>query len=251
MPQETSRRRLPVGLSILMALTLSLLSPSMATATGTQAATPSVALSRFAVVSVRVEGATGTIFEGNVLTSGHVVTTATGGTHLCDGTNGGANPHPGPTPTSALDDASRLAGFTWDGTFSTSFQDFFISRIADTSQTATQFWGILDNFQLIPVGGCQQEVGTHDQVLFAFDAFSKAHFLSMTGPSHARLGQPFSVRVTDGSTGLPISGANVGGQTTALDGTATITPAFLGLDRLKAERADSVRSNSLNVVVLP
>ncbi|MGW0830352.1 hypothetical protein [Streptomyces prunicolor] len=42
--------------------------------------------------------------------------TATGGTHTCDGTNGGANPSAVPTPTAALDDAARRHHFTWDGT---------------------------------------------------------------------------------------------------------------------------------------
>ena len=57
-------------------------------------------------VNLRVEGETATIFEGTVITTGHNVTTASGGNHHCDGTNNGQNPLPGPTCTSALDDAS-------------------------------------------------------------------------------------------------------------------------------------------------
>ena len=43
-------------------------------------------------------------------------------------------------------------------TFSTEFDDFFITSIGGESQTAKEFWGILLNFQFTPVGGCQQEV---------------------------------------------------------------------------------------------
>jgi hypothetical protein len=70
-------------------------------------------------VNVRVEAPESTVFEGTVTTHGREVTAETGGTHLCDGTNGNNNPLPGPTCTSALDDASRPSlsprSFTWDG----------------------------------------------------------------------------------------------------------------------------------------
>ena len=56
-----------------------------------------------------------TIFEGIIITTGHNVTAASGGNHHCDGTNNGENPLPGPTCTSALDDASKLSHFAFDG----------------------------------------------------------------------------------------------------------------------------------------
>jgi hypothetical protein len=201
------------------------------------------------IVQLRIEGATSTIFEGPVLTTGHDITTAAGGTHHCDGTNGAANPTAGPTATSALDDAARHAGFTYDGTFSTTFDDFFITRIADSPQTATQFWGLLLNGQFTSVGGCQQRVALGDHVLWAFDAFNAAHFLKLTGPHAAHAGQPFTVTVTDLMTGDPISGATVGGQTTAANGTATIT-ANQGIRRFKAQQTGSIRSNALTVLVI-
>lgn len=73
------------------------------------------ALSLPTYVNLRVEGATSTIYEAPILTTGHDVTTAAGGTHHCDGTNLGANSKPGPTCTSALDSAAKLSGFTFDG----------------------------------------------------------------------------------------------------------------------------------------
>ena len=66
-------------------------------------------------VFLRVEGADKTIFEAVVLTVGHSVTTVSGGTHICDGTNNNASLTPGATATGALDTASHKSRFTWDG----------------------------------------------------------------------------------------------------------------------------------------
>ena len=85
--------------------------------------------------------------------------------HLCDGLNGGANATPGPTPTDALDDASNIGGFTFDGPYVSPFNDFTVTRIGPDAQTSTQFWGILNNYQFTPVSGCQAEVKDGDQVL--------------------------------------------------------------------------------------
>lgn len=72
-----------------------------------------------------------------------MITTASGGTHECDGTNNGANPVPFDNGITAIDAASLLCGFTYDGTFDAQFDDFFIQRIGGTDQTGDDFWGIL------------------------------------------------------------------------------------------------------------
>jgi len=212
-------------------------------------ASPARAAAPPTLVTVRVEGAAGTIFEGPVYTDGHVITTASGGTHHCDGTNNGAHPSPGPTAIAALDDAAELGGFTWDATFFPAFDDYFVSRVGPDTQTATAFWGIVRNFHPLSTGGCQQRVGFGDQVLFAFDAFAKSHILRLTGPAFALVGQTITVNVTDGDTGLPLAGATVDGALTDSDGNASITFDRVGLKRLKAEKADSIRSNALYVFV--
>jgi hypothetical protein len=204
-----------------------------------------------ATVTVRVEGANRTIFEGPVTTDGHVATTASGGTHPCDGTNDPDDPVFGPTPTGALDDAAKLAGFTWDATWSDSFMDFLVTRVAEDSATATQFWGYFVNFASPSKGGCQLLVKTGDEVLFAFDAFSKTRALKLTGPEAARLGEAVNVTVTDGLNGSPQAGASVNGVPTGSDGVATLTFPERGIYRLKAERADSVRSNAIVLCVDP
>jgi len=211
----------------------------------------SPAVNKETLVNLRVEGAEKTIFEGPVLTKGHNVTTASGGDHHCDGTNNNENPLPGPTCTSALDDAAKLNHFTFDGTFDTEFDDFFITSIGGDTETATEFWGILLNFQFTPVGGCQQEVKAGDDILFAFNAFNAVHFLKLSGPTTARANHPVILTVTDGSTGSPVAGAEVHGQTSGPDGKVSVTFAELGVNGVKAEQADSIRSNRLDILVTP
>jgi len=203
------------------------------------------------LVNLRIEGSEKTIFEGPVLTRGHNVTTSSGGTHICDGTNNNANPTPGPTCTSALDNAAKEHGFTFDGTFSTEFDDFFITAIAGESQTSTQFWGILLNFQFIPVGGCQQEVKANDDILFAFDAFNKVHFLKLTGPHVAQVDHPVILTVTDGQSGSPVAGADVNGSISDANGHVSVTFAKFGDTVVKAQKSDSIRSSAFSILVIP
>jgi hypothetical protein len=64
-------------------------------------------------------------------------------------------------------------------------------------------------------------------------------------------GQPVQVRVTDGSNSSPQGGATVGGATTGSDGRATLSFAQKGIYRLKAEKPDTIRSNSIVLCVDP
>jgi len=63
---------------------------------------PSAALATPASVNLRIEGHTGTLFDGPITTDGHDVTTEHGGTHECDGTNG-PTPEPEEVRSGALD----------------------------------------------------------------------------------------------------------------------------------------------------
>jgi hypothetical protein len=202
-------------------------------------------------VNLRVEGQSQTIFDGPVTTDGHQITTQSGGgPHPCDGTNGGAHPAPGPTATGALDDGARLNNFTWDGDWFQDFNDFVVNRVAGEAATSSQFWELGVNFADATVGGCQTRVRQGDEVLWVFDGFSKTHYLKLAGPAAATTGAPVTVTVTDG-VGAPLSGAAVGGTQTGADGKATLSFADAGIYRLKAERADSVRSNSISVCIDP
>jgi hypothetical protein len=230
------------------------------TRTGLRALAAALALSAIAAapaaaapvsVTLRVEGSSQTIYEERVTTDGHVVTTPSGGTHKCDGTNGGAHPSPVPVATAALDDGSRTGAFTWDGTYNASFDDFLVSRIGPDSSTSSQFWAFLVNSQFSQTGGCQHRVGQNDEVLWAYDGFNKSSVLRLEGPASATTGQPVSLRVTDGQDGGAEPGARVGGATTGPDGRATVAFRDPGIYRLKAERDDAIRSNVLVLCVDP
>ncbi|OKK03481.1 hypothetical protein AMK26_18495 [Streptomyces sp. CB03234] len=121
------------------------------------------------LVALKVQGPDGKLFSGSVITKGHDVTTATGGTHKCDGTNGGANATPGATPTAALDSAARAHGFTWDGVWYPSFDDYFVDTIKGVKlDPSSAYWNISVNGTSIPVGGCQFHLKPGDAVAFTW-----------------------------------------------------------------------------------
>ena len=100
-------------------------------------------------VNLRVEGITHTIFEGQVVTDEHLVKTPSDTTaHVCNGTLAG-NPA-GPTATTALDDAARLNGFTWDATWDAagSNADYYpYLRIGpDVVDPSTHYWALWRNW---------------------------------------------------------------------------------------------------------
>ncbi|KAE9388287.1 hypothetical protein BT96DRAFT_890637 [Gymnopus androsaceus JB14] len=201
-------------------------------------------------ISLRIEGSQTTIFEDLILTRGHIVTTPSGGSHQCNGLNNHSNPFPGPTATSALDDASKKKGFPVDGTFSEDFDDFLITSIGPDAQTDTEFWGLLVNFQFAQVGGCQLEVKPGQKVLWAFNAFNVTAFLDLSGPTIVQRGQRAAFRVIDGESRNPIARAIVGGQLTDINGHVQLVFNAAGEISLKASKEGTIRSNALNVLVV-
>jgi hypothetical protein len=206
-------------------------------------------------VNLRVEGTNGTVFEGPVTTDGKTVTTTAGGSHKCDGTNGGTPNTPGGTPTTALDDASKAAGFTWDGSYSSSFDDFLIERIASDGAVGApftgNFWNLIVNRAGAQAGGCQIRVNGGDQVLLEWQDGTKPN-LQLTAPASAAVGQPVDVTVQQyGSNGTlaPAVGASVAGATSGADGHASVTFSGTGVQHVKATRADAIRSNAVDVCV--
>ena len=204
-------------------------------------------------VNLRVEGPNKTVFDGPVTTDGHDVTTQTAGTHKCDGTNGAAEPEPGPTATAALDDAAKLAGFTIDGPYGNfGIDDYFLERVADEQiDPNSEYWSLWINHQFSDKGGCQKRVLAGQDVLWAGIPFSVSTPLKLAGPDSAVTGQPVQVQVTDGSNGVPQDGATVAGTATGPDGRATLTFSSEGIYRLKAEKPNTIRSNSVVLCVDP
>jgi hypothetical protein len=207
-------------------------------------------------VNLRVEGSSETLFDGPLTTDGHDVTTVSGGTHKCDGTNGAKNPAAGPSMTAALDDGAKVAGFDFDGTYDSGFDDFFLSRIGpDTNTGAPTFepyWAFVLNWVPTNLGGCQQRINAGDQVQFLYMSFGQP-MLELTGvPAKAAVGESFTAKVFDhdgnGNT-VPGAGASVAGQVTGADGAASVHFDSPGVQRLKATRAGAVRSNAAEVCV--
>lgn len=147
------------------------------------AAAPSATNARF-----RIEGNDneGTIFEGCIASGPRQITTPSGGTHHCDETNNNANPSPGATLTTQIDEAGREFGFDYDGTWNSQYDDYFISRIGQTSQTSNQFWGVLTNEVFTPTGGCEYLSFNGDRGLWAFDVFNKNYPLIVSIRAGAR-----------------------------------------------------------------
>lgn len=100
------------------------------------------------------------------------------------------------------------------------------------------------------MGGCQAKLKPGDQVLWAFDAFSKNAFLKVDpGAITAKQGQAIMVTVTDGKTGAPVQGAVIDGVTTNASGKAVLRFWTQGVFTYKATKDDAIRSNVLVVTV--
>ena len=195
-------------------------------------------------VNLRVEGETRTIFEGRVLTDAKTIEQDRNGPRACNGT-GPSNRTPGPTATTALDDA-----VAWDGTYDTSFGDFLINRVGSDRSNDTQFWGLIVNGTDSQTGGCQTAVKAGDQVVWAYDSFSKKQYLRLTGPSRVRRGRNFRVKVVDTkANNAPVRGARVAGARTNAQGFARLKARRRGTVAIKATRAQALRSNALRVRV--
>jgi hypothetical protein len=136
-------------------------------------------------VNVRIEGRSGTLFEGPILTEGHEIEASSDTQErLCDGVNPNdpGNTTPGPTPTAASVDAMSLIGETFDGRwYGGSLDDYFITRWGPDAQNAAkgEYWGILVNNVFTSVGGCQYELGAGNEVLWAYNAFASRPFLAL------------------------------------------------------------------------
>lgn len=243
-------------------------------------------------LTVRIEGREKTLFEGPILTDGHAVQ-ASGDTEprTCDGTNNSAHPQPVPTPTASAVDAMELAGLTFGADWFPGFDDYFVERWGPDEEDlgAGEFWGVLVNGVLTPVGGCQWADKPGDEVLWVYDAFSGRRLLWLaavsdpaTAPAkplttaHVLVNQPLALEVmgyigaegasaevqpaagvavgpvtTDPGTGFQgVDTASPSAATSAGDGSASVTFATPGWHRIKAQKeAGFIRSNRLDVCV--
>jgi len=221
------------------------------------ACAPAAATAAPVTVNLRVEGSAGTVFEGPVATDAKAITTGSGGSHECDGTQGG-NPTgatPGGTPTTALDDAAHDTGFTWDGRYGVGgFDDFLVERLAGDGTVGTfgsSSWSLSVDRVAASVGGCQMRVNNGDTVLWEWTQYGENN-LELSAPAKAQVGDPVQVTVQqfDASGNLsPAAGADVAGQLTDSNGNATLTFGSPGTQHLKATIANAIRSNAVDICV--
>lgn len=223
-------------------------------------------------VSVRIEGVNQTVFDRVVHTDGREIQSASDDTpRPCDGTNLGANPEPGPTPTAASVDAMEIIGETFDGNWYDGYEDYFLTRWGGEAEDNANgwWWGILVNEDFTPVGGCQARIQGGDRVLWINDAFSGRPMLKLEGPATVTVGEPVEVEVSsdqaDRFEGAIVGGINAASQEypadvvvpgeSDADGVATVQFNQPGWKRLKARAPGTggvdaaVASNSIDVCV--
>ena len=155
----------------------------------------------------------------------------------------------------AINEAGKLNGFGFDGTFSSQFDDFFITTIAGTSQASNSYWGILRDLVFTSAGGCQ-EYNSPGEGLWAFDAFNKNYFLKLSSDyAVVKPGDTVSLTILgvegNGGPANPISGATFAGQTSDANGNVAFTaPSTTGCYQYKAERSSALRSPAFYLTVL-
>lgn len=240
-------------------------------------------------IGVRIEGKAKTLFEGPVLTDGREIRAASDRTSRpCDGTNGGANPSPGPTPTAAAVDAISIAGGDFDGRWFAGHDDYYVTRWgpdAESFEGAGAFWGVLVGGTLTAVGGCQLQLEGGEEVLWAHDAFNPSRpFLRLasedggaTDAVYVERGEELELRVekrlhggvlgvsptVEPAAGVPVRSVSTEPGTrfqapgqardvSRADGHAAVAFDTAGWQRLKAtDDSAYIRSNRLDVCVRP
>ncbi|MEA2495823.1 MAG: hypothetical protein QOJ29_3734, partial [Thermoleophilaceae bacterium] len=135
------------------------------------------------------------------------------------------------------------------------FQDFFISRIGPDTNTSAPpyepYWGYFKNWLTSNNGGCQEQVGAGDEVLFAYSNYGQP-LLQLAAPARAEKGQSFDVTVeqNDGAGNrTPALAASVETASTDASGHASLMFDDTGNHTFKATRSDAVRSNARTVCV--
>lgn len=210
---------------------------------------PSAALaSGPATVSVRIEGADGTLLPRTQVTT----TTAA---VVKDG-----NPAHSCTGTSVAGALQQATGGDWGASWADGLGYFVTSLKGAAPPDPSSYFALWVNERSSQTGICDTELQDGDRVLFFLDrcdydaqvggcANQPVLPLGLSAPDRAVRGKPFSVRVVryaaDG-TPAPVAGATVAGgaapAVTGADGTASVTAAGESAS-LRAEKAGFARSD--------
>ena len=214
-------------------------------------------------VNVRIEGHGGTLFEGPIMTEGHDIEASSDTQERsCDGINPNdpQNLTPGPTPTAASVDAMGLIGETFDGRWYGGYDDYFITRWGPDFEAEGMSWGVLVNNVYTEVGGCQYELSTGGEVLWAYDAFAgrpllallpaAAGYTSGTRPltATAELGKPFVVEVLvynqHGEAEPPASPERSGSSPFEGGDVSPVQTSAKGFEQIDTESPETVQTNA-------
>jgi hypothetical protein len=201
-------------------------------------------------VNLRVEGAAGTLYEGQVTTD--AIADLNG--HPCNFADNGDLPGgiPQPTPTTAVHSWASAAAVVFDAPWNATYNEHFVSQIGpDVNGSVDPFpyWGVAVNNVPLEVGGCQRAIHSGDSVLWAYGVYGDA-LLTLSGPSAATAGQPVQFVVRNGINNVGVAGATVAGATTDANGIANVTFTTPGAVSLKAEKPGAIRSNAVTVNVV-
>jgi len=199
-------------------------------------------------VDLRIEGPSGTLFEGPVTTDVRPFAYTNDPTpRQCDGTTtGGTSPQPVPTRGAAIVASGVALEGTWFDAFGPGFTKVAGESVAFDAGT-NRFLAEYKNGSFASVGACADPVQNGDRVLFAY-ARGDEPLLALSGPQRALPGESVTVRVTD-SSGTAVPGASVGGTVSGAGGAATVGPLARGDHDLKATKDGAIRSNRLRVTV--
>lgn len=221
---------------------------------GLALASASPALAAPVTVKLRIEGKTSTLYEGTVTTDVAPLQFTSGADqapHTCDGTAPyGSASTPVPTRGAAISVAARTAPFAMEGSFSSYGASFTTIAGEDVSWDSgtSSYLAEYKNGTLASVGACGDPIQNGDDVLFAWGTGSES-VLALSGPATAAPGQDVALTVTQEDTHAPVAGAQVGGQTSAADGTVHVSFADGGPHALKAAKAGAIRSNAATVCI--
>ena len=205
-----------------------------------------VAMGAGSKVTVRVEGKKRTLLETkSVHTHGGFVTRGGAPAGACPATSGAG----------ALDVATK---HRWQGTWSTSFNDYLIKAIlGDTESSSKFYWGIWVNNRYAPSGACGLKLHPGDHVLFAVDSVAHhEHPLAIEAPRHAVVGKSFDVKVvwfSDKGKSKPLAGATVSvagksGKTNSR-GIVPLAPSHSGTFTINAGHAGYIKAGAVRVSV--
>lgn len=150
-------------------------------------------------------------------------------------------------------DSCRLSFNPRSNTRPYNYDDFHITTIGGEFENIplAKSWDAYLNFNYNQVGGCQLEVKSGDNLLWAFNSYKKP-LLKLEGPFTTRVGVPITLTVRDARDNAAVAGAVLNGLetlTTNYNGQVTVTFATSGVFPVKADKSCAIRSNKLDIRV--